>query len=73
VELASALYAQAMADRNQRARLLQEAAGILDNNVSPSLRSMHDVRAWRKRINDATGMHATAATAMPAALFQGVG
>jgi tetratricopeptide (TPR) repeat protein len=71
VELASALYAQAMADRNQRARLLQEAAGILDNNVSPSLRSMHDVRAWRKRINDA--MHATAAAAMPAALFQGVG
>jgi hypothetical protein len=70
VELASALYAQAMADRSQRAKLLQEAAGVLDH-VSPTLRSLHDVRNWRTRITEA--MHATAAREMPAAPLRGVG
>jgi tetratricopeptide (TPR) repeat protein len=70
VELASALYAQAMADRNQRAKLLQEAAGVLDN-VSPTLRSLHDIRAWRTRINEA--MHTGAAMVLPAALPRGAG
>ena len=70
VELARALYAQAMADRSQRAKLLQEAAGALDS-VSPNLRLLHDVRAWRMRINEA--IHATTATAMPVAPTRGVG
>jgi hypothetical protein len=70
VELASALYAQAMADQNQRAKLLQEAAGILDN-VSPTLRPLHDVRLWRERIHDA--LRAPAANLAPAIFFRGVG
>jgi hypothetical protein len=70
VELASALYAQAMADTNQRARLLREAAGLLDD-VAPALRSLHDVRRWRERINAA--MHSAANTLMPAASLRGAG
>jgi len=70
VELASALYTQAMADKSQRARLLREAAALLDN-VAPTLRSLHDVRRWRERINEAT--HATATTVMPAASLRGAG
>ena len=53
VELASALYAQALTDKNQRAKLLREAAAMLDN-VSPTLRSLRDVRRWRERISEAT-------------------
>jgi len=70
VELASALYAQAMADKTQRARLLREAAGLLDN-VAPALRSLHDVRRWRERISEAT--QATATTLLPAASLRGAG
>jgi hypothetical protein len=70
VELASALYAQAMADKDQRARLLREAAGLLDN-VAPTLRSLHDVRRWRARINEAA--HSAANTQMPAVSLRGAG
>jgi tetratricopeptide (TPR) repeat protein len=70
VELASTLYAQALVDKNQRAKLLQEAAGILDK-VAPTLRSLHDVRRWRDRINDA--LRAPSASAAPAASVRGAG
>jgi tetratricopeptide (TPR) repeat protein len=49
LELACALYAQALADPKHRAALLQEAATLLDN-LTPALRSLHDTRLWRERI-----------------------
>jgi hypothetical protein len=52
VELAAALYAQALADGKQRAKLLQQAAVLLDG-ASPTLRPLHDVRLWRERVRDA--------------------
>ena len=68
VELASTLYAQALIDKNQRAKLLREASGILDN-VSPTLRSLRDVRRWRERINDA--LRVPSASIAPAASLRG--
>jgi hypothetical protein len=49
VELACALYAEALSDAKQRSALLQEAAGILDT-LPASLRPLHDVRQWRQMI-----------------------
>jgi len=54
VELASALYAQALADPKSRAALLHEAAALLD--ATPvALHDLHDVRVWRKLIGAARG------------------
>jgi len=54
VELASALYAQALADPKARAALLREAAALLDA-APAALRDLHDVRLWRKLIAAARG------------------
>ena len=56
IELASALYAQALTEKTRSAALLQEAATLLD--AAPAeLRNLHDVRQWRARITaeQATG------------------
>jgi AAA+ ATPase superfamily predicted ATPase len=52
IELASALYVQALADQRARAALLLEAAALLDG-TRESLRNLHDVRQWRERISAA--------------------
>jgi hypothetical protein len=54
VELASALYAQALTDRKARATLLQEAAALIDATPS-ALHNLHDVRQWRAFIAAARG------------------
>ncbi|HUO19422.1 MAG TPA: hypothetical protein VMU44_06600 [Steroidobacteraceae bacterium] len=51
-EAAGALYAQALADRAQRAALLAEAAGLLDH-LAPEIRALHDTRMWRSLIAEA--------------------
>ena len=49
IELAGALYAQALADQPHSAELLHEAAALID--ASPAaVRNLHDVRRWRERI-----------------------
>jgi len=62
VELASALYVQALADKDQRAKLLQQAAALLDD-ASPPLRSLHDVRYWRDGVREAQRASAASAAA----------
>jgi tetratricopeptide (TPR) repeat protein len=52
LELASALYAQALADPPARAALLKEATALVDG-LFPTLRALHDVRQWRERIRKA--------------------
>jgi hypothetical protein len=52
VELAGALYAQALADKKQSAALLREAARLLDG-TAPTVRNTHDVRLWREWIRQA--------------------
>jgi hypothetical protein len=52
VELAAALYAQALTDKTRSAALLNEAAAKLDS-LPATMRSMHDVRQWRERIRAA--------------------
>jgi hypothetical protein len=49
VELASALYAQALCDPARRATLLHEAAALLDS-VPAAMRALHSVRRWHERI-----------------------
>jgi tetratricopeptide (TPR) repeat protein len=49
VELASALYAQALTDRAQAPALLREAAALLDA-VPAEMRNIHDIRIWREFI-----------------------
>ncbi|MGL1608660.1 hypothetical protein ACSTIN_22965, partial [Vibrio parahaemolyticus] len=51
-ELANALYAQALTDPKQAPALLREAASLFDQ-LPASLRSLHDVRQWRARIDEA--------------------
>jgi hypothetical protein len=46
LELASALYAQSLADPAHRAALLQEAQAQL-RQLPPSLQWLHDTRMWR--------------------------
>jgi tetratricopeptide (TPR) repeat protein len=50
VELASALYAQALAEEHGQAALLREAAASIDG-VLPSIRSLHDVKKMRGLID----------------------
>ena len=52
VELAGALYAQALADPGRKAALLAEAASLIDGLV-PEVRSARDVQRWRARIQSA--------------------
>ena len=49
IELASALYVQALTDKSRSAELLREAAALIDGAV-PAVRNLHDVRRWRERI-----------------------
>ncbi len=50
VELASALYAQALSDLRRRAPLLREAATLIDSVPAP-MRALQSVRRWRDRIS----------------------
>lgn len=52
VELAGALYAQALTDKKQGSALLHEAAALVDT-APAELRALHDVRLWRARIHQA--------------------
>jgi len=52
LELAAALYAEALGDAQRRPALLREAAALVDN-LAPPLRPLHDVRQWRERIQQA--------------------
>ena len=52
LELAGALYAEALSDPARRAALLGEAAALV-NGLSPQLRTVYDVRQWRERIRQA--------------------
>lgn len=52
LELAAALYAQALTDPTKCGALLHEAAGLIDG-LGPDVRAMHDVRQWRARILEA--------------------
>ena len=49
VELASALYAQALADKPRRAAFLKEAAALVAA-VPVQMQELHSVRLWRDRI-----------------------
>ena len=51
VELASALYAQALADKRLRPALLKEAAALI-SSVPAEMRDFRSVRLWRDRIRD---------------------
>jgi hypothetical protein len=52
VELAAALYAQSLTDKQQRPALLREAAAKLDA-LPAALSGLHDVRLWRGLITAA--------------------
>jgi hypothetical protein len=52
MELAGALYAQALCDPGRRAPLLSEAAGLIDG-LAPEVRGTHEARRWRARIQQA--------------------
>ena len=60
LELAAALYAQALTDPANRSALLNEAGRLIDGLV-PEVRAAHDVRKWRARILEAQRAPATAA------------
>jgi len=51
VEFASALYAQALADKRQRPALLKEAAALI-SAVPAEIRDLHSIRLWRDRIRE---------------------
>lgn len=52
LELAQALYAQALTEPSKRRALLREAAERVDH-LSPSIARLHDTQAWRSRIEAA--------------------
>ena len=58
LELAGALYAEALSDSKRGAALLREAAALVDG-LAPALRPLHDVRQWRERIRQAQQSPAT--------------
>jgi hypothetical protein len=64
MEFASALYAQALADKRQRPALLKEAAALI-SAMPADMRDLHSVRLWRDRIRDE--LHARTAAAAGAA------
>jgi hypothetical protein len=53
LELAAALYAQALADPSRRAALLRESRGLLGGLPGP-MKSLATVRTWTRRIQDAS-------------------
>ncbi|HET8692348.1 MAG TPA: hypothetical protein VFM30_09495, partial [Steroidobacteraceae bacterium] len=53
LELAAALYAQALADPSRRAALLRESRGLLAGLPGP-MKSLATVRTWTRRIQDAS-------------------
>jgi tetratricopeptide (TPR) repeat protein len=57
VELASALYVQALADKTHSAENLREAAALLDA-VPPAMHDMRVVRQWRDGVRAATARSA---------------
>ncbi len=65
VELASALYVEALADPPRRAALLGEAAALV-NSVPAAMRALHSVRRWHDRIAEGQ-REGSAASATPAA------
>ena len=54
IELAAALYAQALADPPHRAALLGEAATLLDG-AAPMLKPLREIQHWRERVREARG------------------
>jgi tetratricopeptide (TPR) repeat protein len=70
VELAAALYAQALADKPHRAALLNEAA-LLVARVPAEMRDLRSVRQWRDRIHNEQRAPAVAMTRV--ALGRGAG
>lgn len=52
VELAAALYAEALSHPEHRDALLKEAAGLLEK-LAPEISRLHDVALWRSRIQQA--------------------
>jgi AAA+ ATPase superfamily predicted ATPase len=52
LELAVALYAQALTDKQQGPALLREAVAKIDA-LPASMRGLHDVRLWRRLISEA--------------------
>jgi tetratricopeptide (TPR) repeat protein len=52
LDLASALYVQALAEPARRAALLAEALSLI-NGLAPELRPLHDTLQWRARILEA--------------------
>jgi hypothetical protein len=62
VEFASALYAQALADKRQRPALLKEAATLIAG-VPAEMRDLQSVRLWRDRIRAEVRGGATASLA----------
>ena len=52
LEFAEALYAQALADPEHRAPLLNEAGGLVDH-LLPAIAQLHDTKDWRARIEAA--------------------
>ena len=58
LELACALYAEALSDSKRGSALLREAAALVDG-LAPTLRPLHDVRQWRERIRQAQQSPAT--------------
>ena len=70
VELARALYAQALIEPARRGALLQEAASLFDS-VPAQMQTLRSVRIWRDRVHEA--MHASAASLRPAATLRGLG
>jgi tetratricopeptide (TPR) repeat protein len=70
VELARALYAQALIEPEHRTALLREAASLVDA-VPVQMRALRSVRVWSDRIHAAT--HEPAAGLAPTAASRGVG
>jgi hypothetical protein len=52
LELASALYAKSLTDKNKSAALLREAAALIAG-LPPAMQGLHDVRQWRELIGAA--------------------
>jgi hypothetical protein len=58
LELAGALYVEALTDPKKSPALLREAAALADA-LSPELRSVRDVQQWRERIRQVQQSPAT--------------
>ena len=70
VELASALYVQALSVKPANSAALREAAALMDA-VPPAMQPVRRVRFWRERIREA--QRASSASAGPAVSIRGAG